>query len=55
VKYQPTVISELYHNTIALAQVHATLAAAAATAPGHSRADELAWSDVAGTRLSDRG
>jgi hypothetical protein len=31
------------------AQVHATLALAAATALGHSRADQIAWADVAGS------
>jgi hypothetical protein len=31
------------------AQVHATLALAAATALGHSRTDQLAWADIAGT------
>jgi hypothetical protein len=36
---------------LADAQVHATLAQAAAAAPGQSRADELAWADATGTRL----
>jgi hypothetical protein len=36
----------------AAAQVHATLALAAATALGHARADEIAWADVAGTKFS---
>ena len=37
----------------AVVQVHAALAAA--TAVGHSRADELAWADVAGTKYSSGG
>jgi hypothetical protein len=31
--------------------MHAALAQAAASAPGQSRADEMAWADVAGTKL----
>lgn len=38
---------------VAEAQVHATLAAAAATALGTSPAEGRAWADVAGTRPSD--
>ncbi len=38
----------------AAAQVHATLALAAATA-ADSPADSRAWADAAGTRLSDQG
>ena len=45
-----------YSNTdlLAMAQVHATLAAAAATAVS-SPVDVQAWADVAGTKLSDPG
>jgi hypothetical protein len=39
----------------ALAQVHATLASAAAAALGSSAQESRAWADVAGTRLSGRG
>ena len=35
----------------AVAQTHAVLALAAATAVGKSHADSRAWADVAGTRL----
>jgi hypothetical protein len=37
---------------LADAQVHATLAAAAASALGASHAESRAWADAAGTRLS---
>jgi hypothetical protein len=39
-------------RTIAEAQVHATLALAAATAVAGLDADSRAWADVAGTKLS---
>lgn len=38
---------------VAEAQVHATLALAAATALGASRIEERKWTDVAGTRPGD--
>jgi hypothetical protein len=37
---------------VAVAQTHAVLALAAATAIGTSNLDSRAWADVAGTRLS---
>jgi hypothetical protein len=37
---------------LAIAAVHATLAAAAAAALGASAADSRAWTEVAGSRLS---
>jgi hypothetical protein len=39
-------------HVLADAQVHAALALAAATALGRTRADEIAWADVAGTKVS---
>jgi hypothetical protein len=39
-------------RNIVTAQVHATLAVAAATAPGTARDDALAWDDAAGTKFS---
>lgn len=41
-----------FGETVAAAQVHATLALAAASGV-KSPADDRAWADVAGTRLSD--
>jgi uncharacterized membrane protein len=40
---------------VTLAQVHATLALAAAAALGTSPTEGRAWADVAGTRYSDEG
>jgi len=40
-----------YQETVAAAQVHATLALAAATALGTAAADTAAWRDAAGTKL----
>jgi hypothetical protein len=40
------------HRLLAEAQVHATLAVAAATALGATGAESRAWADVAGTKLS---
>ena len=40
---------------VALAQVHATLAEAAAAALGTSHVEALGWADVARTRCSDLG
>ena len=42
-----------YADLLAMAQVHATLAAAAASAIGTSSAEMRAWNGVAGTK--DRG
>ena len=39
----------------AVAQIHATLALAAATALGTTAADGRAWTEVAGTKFSARG
>jgi len=39
-------------HSIVAAQVHATLAVAAATALGTARDDALAWDDAAGTKFS---
>ena len=39
-------------DLLAMAQVHATLAAAAASALGTSPAEMRAWAEAAGTRLS---
>jgi len=39
-------------RSIVTAQVHATLAVAAATALGTARDDALAWDDAAGTKFS---
>ena len=39
-------------SLIAIGQIHATLAVAAAAALGPSGADDRAWRDVAGTKLS---
>jgi hypothetical protein len=44
-----------FAETVAAAQVHATLAAAAAAAIGTSAQDAREWASVAGTRLSGRG
>jgi hypothetical protein len=41
-----------FEETVAAAQVHATLALAAATAIASSL-DAMAWTDAAGTKLSD--
>ena len=40
------------NRRIAIAQVHASLALAAATALSGSRLDDLAWLEVAGTKAS---
>jgi hypothetical protein len=47
-------VTRSFEETVAAAQVHATLALAAATALG-SPADNRAWADVAGSRLSGPG
>jgi hypothetical protein len=39
-------------RSIVTAQVHATLAVAAATARGTARDDALAWDDATGTKFS---
>jgi hypothetical protein len=40
-------------TVLAIVQVHAALALAAATALGTAPADRRAWTDAAGTKLSD--
>lgn len=47
-------IAQEWTLTLTAAQVHATLAAAAATAVGTAGPDGHAWADVAATRLSAR-
>jgi hypothetical protein len=44
-----------FEETMAAAQVHATLAAATATALGTSGAEGQAWRDIAGTKFPAGG
>lgn len=55
VEQEPTYIESMHLPAVAVAQVHATLAAAAATALGEAPAETRAWTEVAGTRLGDLG
>jgi hypothetical protein len=45
-------VTRSFEETVAAAQVHATLALAAATAVGTAGADSRAWADAAGAKHS---